>query len=80
MIGSVSMDRITYAEPPHRFEAGTPAILEAIGLGAAIEWLNTIDRDAALGARARPLPAGRRAAGRRQRLRILGTAPGKGAS
>ena len=39
MIGSVSMDAITYADPPHRFEAGTPAIVEAIGLGAGIDWL-----------------------------------------
>jgi cysteine desulfurase/selenocysteine lyase len=46
MIGSVSLDRITYADPPHRFEAGTPAIIEAIGLGAAIEWLETLDREA----------------------------------
>jgi cysteine desulfurase/selenocysteine lyase len=47
MIGSVSMDRITYADPPHRFEAGTPAILEAIGLGAALDWLSGLDREAA---------------------------------
>jgi cysteine desulfurase/selenocysteine lyase len=46
MIGEVSMDRITYADPPHRFEAGTPAIIEAIGLGAAITWLEGLDRDA----------------------------------
>ena len=35
MIGTVALDAITYADPPHRFEAGTPAIIEAIGLGAA---------------------------------------------
>jgi len=46
MIGQVSLDRITYADPPHRFEAGTPAIIEAIGLSAAIEWLGTLDREA----------------------------------
>lgn len=46
MIGAVSEDRITYAEPPMRFEAGTPPILEAIGLGAAIDWLSQFDRDA----------------------------------
>ena len=46
MIGEVTMDRITYADPPHRFEAGTPPILEAIGLGASIEWLETLDRGA----------------------------------
>jgi cysteine desulfurase / selenocysteine lyase len=46
MIGQVSLEAITYADPPHRFEAGTPPILEAIGLSAAIEWLGTLDRDA----------------------------------
>jgi len=46
MISSVSEDAITYADPPHRFEAGTPPILEAIGLGAAINWLETQDRQA----------------------------------
>ncbi len=47
MIGTVTLDAITYADPPHRFEAGTPAIIEAIGLGAAIEWLEGVDREAA---------------------------------
>jgi cysteine desulfurase/selenocysteine lyase len=46
MIGQVSLERITYADPPHRFEAGTPPILEAIGLSAAIEWLGGLDREA----------------------------------
>jgi cysteine desulfurase/selenocysteine lyase len=46
MIDTVTMDAITYAAPPHRFEAGTPPILEAIGLGAAIAWLESLDRDA----------------------------------
>ena len=44
MIGSVSMDAVTYADPPHRFEAGTPPILEAIGFGAAVDWLSGFDR------------------------------------
>ncbi|MDC7674663.1 aminotransferase class V-fold PLP-dependent enzyme [Asticcacaulis machinosus] len=48
MIAHVSKERITYAEPPHRFEAGTPAILEVIGLTAAIEWLSQFDRDATI--------------------------------
>jgi cysteine desulfurase/selenocysteine lyase len=79
MIGSVSMDAITYADPPHRFEAGTPAILEAVGLGAAIEWLNGLDRDAAF-AHEHALydRVAERLAGVNG-LRILGTAPGKGA-
>jgi cysteine desulfurase/selenocysteine lyase len=46
MIGSVALDAITYADPPHRFEAGTPPILEAIGFGAALDWLMKLDREA----------------------------------
>jgi cysteine desulfurase/selenocysteine lyase len=42
MIGEVTLDDITYAEPPHRFEAGTPAIVEAIGLGAALDYMKGI--------------------------------------
>jgi len=44
MIADVFLDRITYADIPHKFEAGTPAIIEAIGLGAAIDWLGQFDR------------------------------------
>ncbi|MFZ5672801.1 MAG: cysteine desulfurase [Pseudomonadota bacterium] len=46
MIGEVSLDRITYAEPPHRFEAGTPAIVEAIGLGTALDYMRGIGLEA----------------------------------
>jgi cysteine desulfurase/selenocysteine lyase len=44
MIDIVEQGRVTYNEPPHRFEAGTPPILEAIGLKAAIEWWESQDR------------------------------------
>ncbi|MBI1216231.1 MAG: SufS family cysteine desulfurase [Alphaproteobacteria bacterium] len=44
MIEKVTLDKITYKEAPYRFEAGTPAIVEAIGLGAAIDYvLKNID-------------------------------------
>jgi cysteine desulfurase/selenocysteine lyase len=46
MIDRVDFDHITYAEPPLRFEAGTPPIIEAIGLGAAVKWLGGLDRPA----------------------------------
>ncbi len=46
MIDIVERERVLYNEPPHRFEAGTPPILEAIGLGAAINWLTAMDRAA----------------------------------
>ncbi len=44
MIDVVERERVTYNEPPHRLEAGTPPILEAIGLGAAISWFQSQDR------------------------------------
>ncbi|HYM99568.1 MAG TPA: cysteine desulfurase, partial [Aestuariivirgaceae bacterium] len=44
MIGEVQLDSITYAEPPHRFEAGTPAIVQAIGLGAALDYMMAAGR------------------------------------
>jgi cysteine desulfurase/selenocysteine lyase len=79
MIGRVSLDAITYADPPHRFEAGTPPIIEAIGLCAAIEWLRTLDRDA--------VATHEHALYRRVKERLnganwiseIGQAPGKGA-
>ena len=42
MIASVSYEKSTWAKPPHRFEAGTPAIIETIGLGAAIDYVRGI--------------------------------------
>ena len=48
MIETVSEELVRYAEPPRRFEAGTPPILEAIGLGAAVEWFMAQDRQAIL--------------------------------
>ncbi len=42
MIASVSYEKSTWAKPPHRFEAGTPAILETIGLGAAMDYVQAI--------------------------------------
>jgi cysteine desulfurase/selenocysteine lyase len=79
MIGQVSLERITYADPPHRFEAGTPPILEAIGLSAAIEWLSGLDRAA--------VAAHEHALYERVKTRLnganwiseIGRAPGKGA-
>ena len=42
MVHSVSFEKTTYREPPHRFEAGTPHVAGAIGLGAAIDYLQAI--------------------------------------
>ena len=79
MIGVVSQDEITYADPPHRFEAGTPPILEAIGLGAAIDFLAGLDRTA-VEEHERVLykRVFERLSGANW-LRVIGEAPGKGA-
>jgi cysteine desulfurase/selenocysteine lyase len=78
MIETVAREKITYNAPPHRFEAGTPPIIEAIGLGAAITWLEDLDREAAYahkqGLLARATEALRGVNG----LRIHGEAAGKG--
>jgi cysteine desulfurase/selenocysteine lyase len=42
MIELVTMERSTFAAPPHKFEAGTPPIAEAVGLGAAVDYLTAI--------------------------------------
>ena len=79
MIGEVRTDFISYNQPPHRFEAGTPPIVQAIGLGAALDYMEIIGRkniaahEAALGAYAHERLS------RINSLRIFGTAPGKGA-
>jgi len=44
MIREVFEDRVTYGEPPHKFEAGTPPIVQAIGLGAAVDYVNAIGK------------------------------------
>jgi cysteine desulfurase / selenocysteine lyase len=45
MIREVTKDFVTYGDPPHKFEAGTPAIVQSIGLGAAIDYVNSIGRE-----------------------------------
>jgi cysteine desulfurase/selenocysteine lyase len=79
MIGTVTLDEITYAEPPHRFEAGTPAIVEAVGLGAAIEWLEAIDRKAAADHERQLYERVVEGLNGANWLKVIGQAPGKGA-
>jgi cysteine desulfurase/selenocysteine lyase len=45
MIREVAQDWVTYGDPPHKFEAGTPPIVQAIGLGAAIDYVNSIGKE-----------------------------------
>ena len=79
MIGTVSLDEITYADPPHRFEAGTPAIVEAVGLGAAIEWLEGVDREAAAAHERALYDRVIQGLSGANWLKMIGDAPGKGA-
>ena len=79
MISEVTEDTVTYNAPPHRFEAGTPPIVQAIGLGAALDYIEAVGREriaaheAELGAYAHERLSAVNS------LRIYGTAPGKGA-
>jgi len=79
MIETVTKDRVTYAKPPHRFEAGTPPILEAIGLGAALEWLSGFDCDAVAAHEMALYDHARARLADADWLRVLGQAKGKGA-
>lgn len=78
MIVEVTEDLVTYNEPPHRFEAGTPPIVQAIGLGAALDYMDGIGR-ARIAAHEADLAAyaAERLLGVNS-LRIIGNAPGKG--
>lgn len=79
MIDVVTTETVTYGKVPHRFEAGTPPIVQAIGLAASLEYMERIGRsaiaahEASLGAYAHDQLS------KINSLRIIGTAPGKGA-
>jgi cysteine desulfurase/selenocysteine lyase len=79
MIGTVSLEAITYADPPHRFEAGTPAIIEAIGLGAAADWVQSLDRPAVVAHEHSLYQRVKDRLNGANWLTEIGTAPGKGA-
>jgi cysteine desulfurase/selenocysteine lyase len=78
MIETVTRDLVTYNHAPHRFEAGTPPIVEAIGLGAAIGWLEAQDRVAIKAHKDALLARATEALRGVNGLTIHGTAPGKG--
>jgi cysteine desulfurase/selenocysteine lyase len=79
MIREVSRDRITYADPPARFEAGTPPIIESIGLAAAIGYLGTLDRAGVAAHEHDLLTYTRQRLTELNWVRVIGDAPGKGA-
>ena len=79
MIEDVSTDRVTYNHPPHRFEAGTPPIVQAIGLGVALDYMDRIGRDRIAAHEAVLRDYAHQRLGAINSLRIFGNAPGKGA-
>ena len=79
MIREVMKDRITYADPPARFEAGTPPIIETVGLATALDYLSAFDRKAVVAHEHDLLTYARAQVGQFNWLRVIGDAPGKGA-
>ena len=79
MILDVMENEVTYADPPHRFEAGTPPIAQAIGLGAALEYMESIGREAIAAHENELRDYARAELTKINSLRIIGDAPGKGA-
>ena len=79
MILDVTEDAVTYADPPHRFEAGTPPIAQAIGLGAALDYMDAIGREAIAAHEADLRAYAHERLARLNALRIIGEAPGKAA-
>jgi len=79
MIEHVAQDRITYGRTPHKFEAGTPAIVEAVGLGAALTYMMSVGRDRIAAHEEKLRAYAHERLGELNWLKIYGTAPGKGA-
>jgi cysteine desulfurase/selenocysteine lyase len=79
MIESVHTDRITYGKTPHKFEAGTPPIVQAIGLGAALEYMMGIGRDKIAAHEETLRDYAHARLSRHNWLKIYGQAKGKGA-
>ena len=78
MIVDVTEDIVTYNDPPHRFEAGTPPIVQAIGLGYALDYMEKIGRAAISAHEADLRDYAHERLSAINSLRIFGTAPGKG--
>ena len=79
MIREVSCDAVTYGDPPHRFEAGTPPIVQAIGLGAAIDYVESIGKERIRRHERSLLAYAEERLRGINSLRIIGTAADKGA-
>jgi cysteine desulfurase/selenocysteine lyase len=79
MINLVTTETVTYNDPPHRFEAGTPPIVQAIGLGAALDYMNTVGRNAIAEQENILRDYAMARLGEMNSLRIIGKARNKGA-
>ena len=79
MIRDVTEDNVTYGDPPHRFEAGTPPIVQAIGLGAALDYMRSVGLDAIAAHEAKLAAYAQERLGAMNSVKIFGSAPGKGA-
>jgi cysteine desulfurase/selenocysteine lyase len=77
MIASVSFDEVTYKEPPLRFEAGTPPILESVGLHAALDYVEAIGHEAIAAHEGALLAYATERLSQIEGVKILGTAPEK---
>jgi cysteine desulfurase/selenocysteine lyase len=78
MIREVAKDWVTYGDPPHKFEAGTPPIVEAIGLGAAIDYVNSIGKERIAAHEHELLTYAQERLREINSLRLIGTARNKG--
>ena len=78
MIEEVSRESVTYNHPPHRFEAGTPPIVQAIGLAAALDYVEGIGRSRIRAHEEAVCAYAHERLSAINSLRIIGTAPGKG--
>jgi cysteine desulfurase / selenocysteine lyase len=78
MIAWVTTEDVAYGKPPHRFEAGTPAIVQAIGLGAAIDYVESVGRERIMAHEHALLDYAMERLGELNWLRIFGRAKGKG--
>jgi cysteine desulfurase/selenocysteine lyase len=78
MIREVFEDRVTYGDPPHKFEAGTPPIVQAIGLGAAIDYVNSIGKARIRAHESKLISYAQERLREINSLRVLGTAKDKG--
>ncbi len=77
MIDVVTKEKVTYLDAPQKFEAGTPPIIQAVGLGAAIDYLNTFDREQIAAHEHDLMLYAHERLGALKNITILGTAPQK---